>query len=141
MQTAFTQSPPGIEWQRTIGGLGPDEAKKVFVTQDGNYLIVGISGSNIFADKTEANIGGNDFWLVSLNSAGETLWDKTIGGTSTEYVTCATATPDGGFLLGCYTSSGVGGQKPNLHVADMTGGLLEWMMRGISCGIKPLAVI
>ncbi len=121
MQFGFTQSPPGIEWQRTIGGAGPDEAKKVFVTQDGGYLIVGKSGSNIFADKTEANIGGNDFWLVRLNSTGETLWDKTIGSTSNEYVTCAIATPDGGFLLGCYTLSGIGG-----HKTDSSRGGYDW---------------
>ena len=82
MQTAFTQSPPGIEWQRTIGGTGSDNARKVIQTSDGGYLIGGDSGSNVFADKTEPNIGGSDYWLVKLNSAGETLWDKTIGGTS-----------------------------------------------------------
>lgn len=129
--SGLAQSPPGIEWQRTIGGSSTDDAKKVLLTQDGGYLIVGQSGSNVFADKTEANIGGTDFWLVKLNSSGETLWDKTIGGTSSEYAwSGAVATPDGGYLLGSYTLSGIGGHKTE----PSRGGLDWWVVRVDSDG-------
>jgi hypothetical protein len=131
VQTAFTQSPPGIEWQRTIGGTGSDNARKVIQTSDGGYLIGGDSGSNVFADKTEPNIGGSDYWLVKLNSAGETLWDKTIGGTSTEYLRCMVATHDGGYLLGGWSSSGIGGHKTEVS----RGGFDYWIVKTDANGI------
>ena len=94
-----------------LGGREGIELKKLYKLQMGGYLIGGESGSNIFADKTEANIGGLDYWLVRLNSTGEILWDKTIGGLASDYFTCMAATPEGGFLIGGFTLSGVGGHK------------------------------
>ncbi len=55
-----------IEWQNTIGGNSDDQLYSVIQTTDGAYLLGGYSTSGISGDKTEANHGGSDYWLVKL---------------------------------------------------------------------------
>jgi hypothetical protein len=122
---AEAQTPPGIEWQIAIGGTSVEYAKKVLHTSDGGYIVAGESGSNTYADKTEPNIGGLDFWLVRLNSAGETLWDRTIGGTSGDYVRGLVATADGGYVIGGYSESDISGHKTEAS----RGGYDFWVVK------------
>ncbi len=55
-----------IQWQKTIGGSGNDDARAFQLTADGGCIIGGFSSSPISGDKTEANRGGDDFWIVKL---------------------------------------------------------------------------
>ena len=48
-------------------------------TQDGGYVVGGISDSGIGFDKTEANKGDYDYWIVKLDAAGNRQWDRTLG--------------------------------------------------------------
>ncbi len=59
-----------IEWQNTIGGLGSDVLYSAIRTVDGGYLLGGQSDSDISGDKTENSLGGSDFWIVKIDSAG-----------------------------------------------------------------------
>ena len=71
---------PDIEWQNTIGGSASDNLSAISLTDDAGFILGGSSGSNVFADKTEPNIGWNDYWIVKLDSVGSILWQSTIGG-------------------------------------------------------------
>ena len=72
----------GIEWQKTIGGTDNDYENCLALTADGGYIVGGHSISPISGDKTEASIGGYDFWIVKLNATGTIQWQNTIGGNS-----------------------------------------------------------
>lgn len=63
-QIAFTQA-PDIEWQNTISG---DDRDSVQQTTDGGYILGGYSRSGISGDKTEANHGDWDYWVVKLSA-------------------------------------------------------------------------
>ena len=69
-----------IQWQKTIGGDLSDILFDIKELPNGTFLAGGYTNSNISGDKTEAGQGGEDYWLVKLSSAGQILWDKTIGG-------------------------------------------------------------
>ncbi len=49
---------------------------------DGNIILSGSSSSNISGNKTENNKGDSDYWIVKIDTDGNIIWDKTIGGES-----------------------------------------------------------
>ena len=102
-----------IQWQKTIGGSGNDRisSKCLKQTTDSGYILGGFSNSGISGDKTENNIGGNDFWIIKLDSSGVIQWQNTIGGSNDEILTCIELTRDGGYLLGGGSWSSISGDK------------------------------
>jgi hypothetical protein len=103
-----------IAWDNTIGGDCGDCLTDLIALQDGGYLLMGHSSSNVSYDKTEPPIGpfpDPDLWLVRVDELGQVLWDRTIGGTDLDHGASVTPTPDGGFLLGSISRSGISGFK------------------------------
>ncbi|PSR53947.1 hypothetical protein AHMF7605_10670 [Adhaeribacter arboris] len=98
-------------WDKTFGGNDRDELKAILATPDGGYLLGGSSKSNGNGDKTEANQGYQDYWVVKISANGTKIWDKTFGGSLGDVLTSLTATPDGGFLLSGNSNSGISGDK------------------------------
>ncbi|QMU31049.1 T9SS type A sorting domain-containing protein [Adhaeribacter radiodurans] len=99
------------EWDKNYGGSGYDELKKVLQLSTGEYLLAGYSSSPVSGDKTQANQGGTDYWLVKVSSSGEKLWDKRYGGKEVEELSGIVLTAEGGFLLGGSSWSGKSGNK------------------------------
>lgn len=100
-----------ILWQNTIGGSGQELFKKMDLTNDGGFILGGYSNSNISGDKTENSKGGNDYWIVKINSNGIVLWDKTIGGDNEDTLSSIENTSDGGFILSGSSRSSISGDK------------------------------
>jgi hypothetical protein len=103
------------QWDKTIGGAFYDALYALHQTRDGGYVLGGISGSHIGDDKTEANKGDYDYWVVKLDGGGNKQWDKTYGGTGYDALRALQQTSDGGFILGGNSSSGIGGDKTELR--------------------------
>ncbi len=57
-------------WDRTFGGSGNDQLFSLQQTSDGGYILGGWSESGISGDKTEANRGSSDYWVVKIDSLG-----------------------------------------------------------------------
>src|SRR5690606_15934938 len=51
-----------IEWQKSLGGSNSDAAYNIQQTEDGGYVVAGLSSSND-GDVSE-NQAGEDFWVV-----------------------------------------------------------------------------
>jgi PKD repeat protein len=100
-----------IEWQNTIGGSSYDELQSIQQTTDGGYILGGYSYSGISGDKTEANQGGFDYWVVKLSATGTIEWQNTIGGSNDDYLQSIQQIANGGYILGGYSSSGISGDK------------------------------
>ncbi|QMU31044.1 T9SS type A sorting domain-containing protein [Adhaeribacter radiodurans] len=98
-------------WDKTIGSSDWDVLSSIQQTQDGGYILGGYSGSNISEDKSQNSRGGDDFWVVKLNASGAKVWDRTLGGTSDDFLTSIQQTSDGGYILGGRSQSGIGGNK------------------------------
>lgn len=102
---------PNILWQRTIGGSGDEELRVSISTFDGGFLIAGPSKSNISGDKSENNIGEDDYWIVKLSSTGNVEWDNTIGGDDLDRVESIIQDVDGGYVIGGWSGSNISGDK------------------------------
>ncbi|WP_158267494.1 T9SS type A sorting domain-containing protein [Adhaeribacter arboris] len=101
----------GKIWDKTIGSRGGDELTTLQQTQDGGYIVGGLSGSQVSGDKTERTKGAGDYWVVKLKADGSKEWDKTIGSSNADQLTSLHQTQDGGYILGGYSLSGISGDK------------------------------
>ncbi|WP_185273972.1 T9SS type A sorting domain-containing protein [Adhaeribacter swui] len=106
------------QWDKTFGGDNYDALQSVQQTLDGGYILGGYSFSGASGNKTEENEGGIDYWIVKLKSDGSKQWDKTFGGDNTDWLTTVELTPDGGYILGGYSSSTISGDKSEANKGD-----------------------
>ncbi|HUM48315.1 MAG TPA: hypothetical protein PLD84_15395, partial [Chitinophagales bacterium] len=123
----------GIEWDNTIGGTLNDNLAAIEQTSDGGYILGGVSYSPLSVDKTEASVGGADYWIVKLDASGNIEWQNTIGGTGNDYLYTTQQTADGGYIIGGESLSGISGDKTELGldqdywVLKLTAaGAIEW---------------
>jgi hypothetical protein len=86
-----------IQWQKSLGGSGYDEAYSIQQTTDGGYVVAGVSNSND-GDVT-GHYGGRDYWVVKLSVSGEIQWQKSLGGSRDDYAYSIQQTMDGGYIL------------------------------------------
>ena len=98
-----------IEWQKNYGGSNWDIAESIKQTSDGGYIVCGYTLSSATGDVTGTNNGGDDYWVVKLDSSGTIEWQKNYGGSGNESALSIRQTPDGGFLIVGYTDSSSSG--------------------------------
>jgi hypothetical protein len=89
----------------TFGGNSFEDLREAFATSDGNYLLLGSSGSSPSGNKTAAALGGADYWVVKSNPNGAVIWDVSFGGSDYDVLSGACQTIDGGYILGGSSSS------------------------------------
>ncbi|MBK7683878.1 MAG: T9SS type A sorting domain-containing protein [Bacteroidetes bacterium] len=119
--------------QNTIGGSGNDGLKSIQQTFDGGYILGGYSNSNVSGDKTETCIGGNDYWIVKIDSLWNIQWQNTIGGDASDVLSGVKQTADGGYILGGYSNSGISGDKTEAIVGTFGYGDF-WIVKTDSIG-------
>lgn len=95
-----------LQWQKSLGGSGDDQANSICTTSDGGYVIAGYTTSTD-GDVT-MNKGYADYWIVKLNALGNILWQKTYGGQFQDIATSVKQTTDGGYIVAGYSSSNNG---------------------------------
>ena len=92
-----------IIWQKSYGGSGNDEGLSIIKTVDSGYVI---GGRTISSDgDVGINYGNNDCWIIKLNSDGDLLWNKVIGGSLGEEAISIIQVSDGGFIFTGYSNS------------------------------------
>ncbi|MEO8085726.1 MAG: hypothetical protein ABI763_02840 [Bacteroidota bacterium] len=102
------------QWDKTFGGTEDEFLFTCQQTRDGGYIFGGISASGISGDKTEPNRDtvciiacAYDFWIVKTDSYGNVEWDKTFGGTRSDFLYSLQQTSDNGYILGGYSTRGL----------------------------------
>ena len=100
-------------WDKTIGGKGNDDPSNgsLQLTQDGGYIIGGMSDSGSSGDKTDSCRGYRDFWVVKIDKAGKVQWDKTIGGNDYDELKGIEEISKNHFVLTGLSYSGISGDK------------------------------
>ncbi|MGA3192711.1 MAG: hypothetical protein ABSD73_09410 [Candidatus Bathyarchaeia archaeon] len=115
-----TNSAGILQWSKTYGGPGDDEARSLIQTSDGGYALAG--WTNSFGG------GGYSFYLVKTDSTGSMLWNRTYGSAGDNQAYSVIQTSDGGYALAGYTdSSGHGGNDFYLVKTDSAGNM-TWNM-------------
>ncbi len=128
--------PPKI-WDKTFGGDLDESASSIIATPDGGFIAIGSSFSSKSNDKSE-NSNSHDYWIVKINSSGQKIWDKTIGGSDRDVPKSIVATPDGGFIIAGNSASGISGDKTEAYIVEKGFNLpLDyWLVKINSSGQK-----
>ena len=113
-----------VVWQKEIGGSGNDYLTHAYSISGGGFILGGYSNSGISGNKTEASIGGYDYWIVKINSVGNIIWQHTLGGISDDYLMNSKKISTGNYVLAGYSTSGIGGQKNEACI----GGTDYWVI-------------
>ncbi|HUM51081.1 MAG TPA: T9SS type A sorting domain-containing protein, partial [Chitinophagales bacterium] len=120
------------QWDSIYGGASDDMLTTIISTNDGGYLLGGISESNASGNKTRNTFGDQDYWLVKINANGTKQWDSIFGGTSIDQMFAITSTSDGGYLLGGPSFSPASGNKTR----NAFGGSDYWVIKIDANGTK-----
>lgn len=110
-----TDSSGNMTWDKTFGGTASEEANSVQQTSDGGYVIAGWTNSY--------GNGGSDAWLITTDSSGNKLWDKTFGGDGDDWAYSVQQTSDDGYIVSGY-----------IHYSYDAGGNDVWMIKMDSAG-------
>ncbi|HOQ40376.1 MAG TPA: hypothetical protein PK561_08220, partial [Fervidobacterium sp.] len=86
-----------LEWQKTFGGNGEDQATSIQQTTDGGYIVAG--------GTTSFGAGNYDVYVLKLNSDGSLAWQKTSGGNGGDWALSIQQTTDEGYIVAGYTNS------------------------------------
>ena len=92
-----------IQWSKCFGGS--DEEALISMKEDlnGNYVLVGGAASN--DGDVIGQHGGQDLWILKLDTSGTILSQKCLGGSDFDVAVSIDNTSDGGFVLAGFTYS------------------------------------
>jgi hypothetical protein len=96
----------GIEWEKTFGGSGDDDAYSIIQTADSGFAVAGRTFSND-SDVT-GNHGSEDYWVLRLNLQGKLLWQRAYGSRGADEAHAIVQTFDGGFAVAGWAGSNGG---------------------------------
>jgi hypothetical protein len=115
--SALLSQSPDTAWTETYGGTEDDRFHSVQTTADNGYIIAGKTNSY--------GSGSADVYLIKTNANGNILWEKTYGGSDSDYGYSVQQTTDGGYIVAGYTGSfGAGGNDIYLIKTDADGDTL-----------------
>ncbi len=117
------------EWDNGIGGAGDEKLRTLQQTQDGGYILGGLSNSRVGHDKTSGTHGKEDYWVVKLQADGTKVWDKSIGGTQNDYIEIIQQTPEGSYILGGSSHSSDTGNKSEKNKSATGEGADYWIVK------------
>lgn len=105
-----------IEWQKTIGGKDMDVANSADVTEDGGYVVAGLTAVN-------RSVAG---WVVKLDKDGRVEWQKAYSGGQWVEFDSIKQTSDGGYVaVGYLAPSGLFSMDALIVKINSTGDI-EW---------------
>ena len=113
-----------IVWDKTIGGNYRDYLMNMVFANNNQLLLIGSSSSDITGEKEEARIGQDDYWIVSIDTNSNILWQKTIGGNYVDNLKQAIVLGPNHYILFGDSKSDVSGNKNEY----CRGGLDYWIV-------------
>jgi len=105
---------PMITFENVYGTTADEYARDVIQSGDDGYIVAG---------RTESGANGEkDIYLMKVDSDGNELWSKNIGGSNDDFASALLISTDGGIVIAGYTeSSGAGGKDAYLVKTDASG--------------------
>ena len=116
------------DWLKTFGGPNRDLGLSVQETEDGGYIIAGLTES--------FGAGKGDVWLIKTDPKGDLEWDRTFGGSNFDSGASVQQTRDGGYIVTGYNTTTIDnvGSYSRLFNSDNIGRV--WLIKTDSEGIE-----
>ncbi|MFN8165824.1 MAG: hypothetical protein U0X76_06530 [Bacteroidia bacterium] len=120
-----------VQWTKCIGGNDFEYPSKIIQTHDHGFVVVGSTDSHD-GDVTVA-YGNDDVLVAKLDSTGNLLWTKTLGGQGYDYGETVLENADHSLLVGASVNTlqtpfypcSLGGSDVVLYKLDSIGNLIS----------------
>jgi hypothetical protein len=115
-----TDSAGNMLWNKTYGGTKADrvwQSSSLARTGDGGYAIAGYTYS--------FGVGSCDVYLIKTDSAGIMQWNKTFGGTTSDFGASVVQTSDGGYAIAGDSLISASSRDVYLVKTDAVG-IMQW---------------
>ena len=100
-----------IQWEKSIGGKHADILMDAKPTPDYGFILAGSSLSKKSGNKTAGNNGDLDYYVWKMKENGDPDWQKSFGGSGSDFLQSIALTSDAGFILAGTSSSNKGFDK------------------------------
>ena len=80
-------------WSKAYDKLYSDSGYSIIQASDGSYVLAGKTSTST------SNLAANDVWVISIDSNGNALWDKTFGGSGVDIGYSIIQASDGSYVL------------------------------------------
>jgi len=117
-------------WEKSYGGSKDDGGYRIFRSDSNSYYILGASCSSDGDISNDPYPDDDDYWILKIDSTGNILWEKILGGNMHDQMWTGTTTNDGGVLAYGWTGSEDG------DVSVYYGAYDAWMVKLNSDGEK-----
>ncbi len=112
-------------WERNYGGSDSENGTAIALNKNGGFILGGTSKSSDY--DVSKNLGFDDYWVVSCDSTGSIIWQRSYGGSKND-VLKELKYMDGGCLLTGYSFS------YDNNVIDNHGSSDMWIVKTYSNG-------
>ena len=112
-----------IIWEKTYGGSLGDGIFRIFPADENNFYLLCSANSSDGDISFDPYPETADYWILKVNSNGEIIWDKILGGNGDEQMWTGTVTSDGGIIAFGWTTSNDG------DVSIYYGGYDMWLVK------------
>jgi len=103
-------------WTKSYGGSSSEFAQAALYASDGSYYVSGHTYSN--NGDVSGFHGGKDYWVIKLNTNGDTIWTKALGGTDNDWEAKINACNDNNMILTGHSNSTDGDVHGNHGLED-----------------------
>ncbi|MDY0202173.1 MAG: T9SS type A sorting domain-containing protein [Tenuifilaceae bacterium] len=127
-----TDSQGNMLWEKTYGGSEAESGHRILSTGKGYFYLLGTAFSSDGDITNDPYKDSPDYWIVKIDSLGNIIWDKIVGGSRGERIWTGALTSDGGLVAIGETSSNDGdisvfyGGNDSWLVKISNDGKLEW---------------
>lgn len=121
-----------IIWEKTYGGTNGDHLLRILPAPENTFYLLGSSYSSDGDISNDPYPESTDYWILKVDSIGNILWDKILGGNTLDQMWTGTSTNDGGVIAFGWTGSDDGDVTIFYGFYDMwmvklnSDGELEW---------------
>ncbi|MFZ3112664.1 hypothetical protein [Methanothrix sp.] len=116
------------DWLKTFGGPSRDLGLSVQETEDGGYIIAGLTES--------FGAGKGDVWLIKTDPKGDKEWDRTFGGSNFDSGASVQQTRDGGYIITGYNTTTTDNVRSYSRLFNSANIGRVWLIKTDSKGIE-----
>ncbi len=110
-------------WEKTYGGSSGDGFFNILESANGYYYLVGGSNSNDGDITNDPYPNTMDFWIVKIDSSGNIIWERIVGGNAGDHIVNGILTSDNGIIAIGYSGSSDGDISVHYGLYDI------WMIK------------
>ncbi|MEI6184893.1 MAG: hypothetical protein WCP65_05140, partial [Bacteroidota bacterium] len=126
-------------WQKGYGGSNSETLGAIIQTKNKGFVISGQTQSN---DSDVSGFHGiYDYWVLKVDSIGNLLWQKCIGGSSSDQAYTLNETYDGGLIVGGISDTPVGDGDVTIHYLINNAYTDNWWIVKLAPELLPVRIL